>query len=61
VLEEVAAGMEDDRRGLATRKLLVAVLDNRGRKQEGDGGFRPRHDHSARIVVGWRASDRSSA
>jgi hypothetical protein len=53
VLEEVAAGVEDGRRGPATRKLLVAVSDTRGRKREGDRG--------ARTAVGWRASDQVSA
>jgi hypothetical protein len=61
VLEEVVAGMEDDRRGPATRKLLAAVSDTRGRKQEGDDGFGPRPDRDARTSVGWRASDRASA
>jgi hypothetical protein len=28
VLEEVVAGMEDDRRSPATRKLLLAALDH---------------------------------
>jgi hypothetical protein len=61
VLEEVAAGMEDGRRGSVTRKLLAAVLDTRGRKWEGDGGFGPRPDRGARTAVGWRASNRASA
>jgi hypothetical protein len=61
VLEQVAAGMEDGRRGPATRKLLVAVSDTRSRKREGDDGFGPRPDRGARTAVGWRASDRASA
>jgi hypothetical protein len=61
VLEEVAAGMEDGRRGPAMRKLLAAVLDTRGRKREGDGGFRPCPDRGAQTAVGWRPSDQASA
>jgi hypothetical protein len=61
VLEEVATGMEDGRRDPTTRKLLAAVSDTRGRKREGDDGFRPRPDRGARTAVGWRASDRVSA
>jgi hypothetical protein len=61
VLEEVAAGVEDGRRGPATRKLLVAISDTRGRKREGDGDFEPRPDRGARTAVGWRASDQVSA
>jgi hypothetical protein len=53
VLEEVAAGMEDDRRGPTMRKLLVVVLDTRGRKREGDDGFRPHLDRGAQTAVGW--------
>jgi hypothetical protein len=53
VLEEVAAGMEDGRRGSAMRKLLVAVSDTCGRKREGDNGFGPRPDRGAQTVVGW--------
>jgi hypothetical protein len=49
VLEEVAAGMEDGRRGPAMRKLLVAVSDTRGQKREGDGGFGPRPDRGGRF------------
>jgi hypothetical protein len=61
VREEVAARVEDGRRGLVTRKLLVAVSDTRGQKREGDDGFGPRPDHGARTAMGWRASDRASA
>jgi hypothetical protein len=53
VLEEVAAGVEDGRRGPATRKLLVVVSDTHGRKRDGDSGFRPRPDRGARTAVGW--------
>jgi hypothetical protein len=53
VLEEVAARVEDGRRGPATRKLLVAVSDTRGRKREGDGGFGQHPDRGARTAVGW--------
>jgi hypothetical protein len=55
VREEVAARVEDGRRGLVTRKLLVAVSDTRGRKREGDDGFGPCPDRGARTAMGWRA------
>jgi hypothetical protein len=53
VLEEVAAGVEDGRRGPATRKLLLVVSDTRGRKRDGDSSFRPRPNRGTRTAVGW--------